>query len=131
VADAERAFTNFSMSALSRENMTLDDPKDWTKVPGLFRVPVCDWATADANYRAWGRLTRDRRTKERPCNWYPCCQSGHLAQPRRFVGLSETRYWNRSDGEVIVSDSTDFLPDDTMVPAAGPLWVRNSSPDIE
>jgi hypothetical protein len=76
-AGTEESLANFQ--ALAKKSMDEDgginfsDPDQWAVMPGLSRIPVCDWATWMENHKNWGNSARKDPYKDPPCEQYPCC----------------------------------------------------------
>jgi hypothetical protein len=68
-------FEEYSKQSLdpSYSGRSLENPEEWATMPGIVRIPVCDWSTWEMNHKNWGNSKRQPPYQEPPCPEYPCC----------------------------------------------------------
>jgi hypothetical protein len=74
----------------STEDLGLVDPSNWTKLPGMVRIPVCSLEDLIPNLSWWGNQEGVQDQKQPPCPEYPCCSKEVLLNnlPSRPKGLN-------------------------------------------
>jgi hypothetical protein len=65
--------TFVSEDMVSTNGPGLLDPSNWTKLPGIVRIPVCTLEDVIKNLAWWGDQGTVRDQKKPPCPEYPCC----------------------------------------------------------
>jgi hypothetical protein len=68
-----REFAKESLGKADAGLLELSNPQNWPRMPGISRIPVCDFGTWVANHRNWGNSARKNLYKDPPCPEYPCC----------------------------------------------------------
>jgi hypothetical protein len=77
IGDVLQEFTSRSLENLGEAHI-FDNPGSWGEAPGVFTVPICDWATWEKNHQAWGSSSAAYDGGKPPCPIYPCCPPDQL-----------------------------------------------------
>jgi hypothetical protein len=98
VGDTLQRFNKQSLDNLDEKHI-FDDPRSWVTAPGVFTVPVCDWATWKRNHKAWGN-TQAWERETPPCPIYPCCAIDALPRiPKYSTGYDPD--WKGRDNDMM------------------------------
>jgi hypothetical protein len=71
VKSFQDTMSDYLKSKFPNEKLGNMTDAQWRRAPGLFRIPICDYATWIWNYENWSLNKHPSKTPR--CSLYPCC----------------------------------------------------------